>query len=396
MTSTNRSPQEIAAELEERLFRLYDRAGRPIVNWTSRGPNIVWTHEGPRWSRTVDREGDPALAAEINGVELRLERVLRQHRLQLVSIPRWQPYYADHAPEHDDGMPSAQDGFRYNVHLHAPGLSWRVPDIAYQARTLAEACTRTLDQLRDNRTSTLAGGILILDITDRLDISTPRLYLAETLLTLTTKLDTFAREHTTALALRLAHSVVRHRQFNVRPTWKDPVAPTMTPAATGMDPAGASAWMPIECLAARWAAAEAVGKTQRTTEPNPWTPHIERAGIDVGQVRAEGRRIDDIELATQAQHPKVRYRDMLLRSFVTYYTDQPTRGQQTQHAQLGIDTHRQVGEPSAETVAAESIRNLIGNAHPRAGDVELAPFTASETYPHPGEPEISPVPGLEA
>jgi len=395
MTSTDKAPHEIAAELEERLFRLYDRAGRPIVTWTSRGPNIVWTHDGLRVSRAVDREGDPALAAAIGSAELRLETFLRQYRSQLGAIPRWRPYYADHALAHDDGMPAVQDGFRYNVHLHAPGLSWRVPDIAYGARTLTEACARTLDHLRDNRSSTLAGGILVLDVTDRLDVSTPRLYLAETLPTLIDKLDTFAREHTTALALRLA---VQHRQLNVPPAWKDPTAPTLTQAVAGhgMNPAGTSASMPVEYLAARWAAVEAVAETQRTTEPNRWKPHLDKASIDLNRVRAEVRRIDDIELATQAQHPEARYRDMLLRSFVTYYTDRPTSGEISQHAQIGIDRHPGSEVLMTETIAAESIRSLIGTAHPYPGGTGQAPFAEPESYTYFGEPEVSPVSGLEA
>src|SRR6266567_4300697 len=116
MTNPNRSAHEIAAELEQSMFRLYDQDNQP---------DVEWTEDGPQWGITFHSAEASDLAPVITVAEMRLDAFLREHRPELGDMPHWQHHYAEidqldsgFEQQRADGAAPPGDRHPYMVGIH--------------------------------------------------------------------------------------------------------------------------------------------------------------------------------------------------------------------------------------------------------------------------------------
>ncbi len=378
MTNPNSSAHDIAVELQQALFRLYDQDNQP---------DVEWTEDGPQWGTTFHDAEDGNFEPKIEAGEQQLDDYLREHRNELGSHPHWRSRYSaldatEVAPEQTSGTDrtapiSASGDYRYVVNMSGP-FGGGGYGIAVPGRTLEDAYAYSLEQLGQQEVWSALTPVTIEVSFDQNII--PPLGFTDSFERVIERLSGHLSERAAATALVLARSALR--------PWQ-----AAHPAAIGSDSRLAH-WiqmtkphfgmetgdLEIDDLVAQWAVTEIAVNTSMKTMINEWDGPMRYAGFYPRLLRTIATR-DSVALATAPRHPYALQQFRAMQSLIAERSNELTAATAMPRSELGPPE-------------AAQIRQLIDVAESDSGTAARPDSSAPRT-PELPVPEANSAPEIE-
>lgn len=297
MTTPERSAREVAAELEQEVFRLHELENRP---------DVEWTEDGPQWVGAFDGTESASQRRRTMAAELRLHTFLQQHQSELEHESHWRSHYAMLDGQHS-APTSAYRGRRYVVTVSA-SFGRGQYEITVPGPTLDDAYAAMLDQLKQQVVWARSTPVAVNATTD--ENSTPTASFADALQGVIERLERRRFDRTAAAALVFARSRL---SSELRTAAQPDRVVAQWIQKTG--PGSSHNDLAIEDLFARWAVTDvAVGFC---TKPviNVWDEPMRESGFEPQYLRHVAAR-DLVGLASEPRSKEAIQQRNVLRSLI--------------------------------------------------------------------------------